>query len=445
MPGALALAHPKHPNMIQALVEKFIKNPGNLRMGSNKLARRWGVSPEEVREARSVARATLHGDEQIGTGSEDEVIHKVNNEKGTLESTTTSNWEAKTDEELAKLHRVDLTKYKISSYWSKIKASGKFTSSVFCTLRKVDNDAELQLDLLKEAIEASLEVVRPYTPPTVRSTNHRALLVITSDEHVAAANLEDDLYDIPYDKTQYLLRKARILDEIRKELDGAACENFIEIKLGDDLDGWNGGTTRSGEPGHAHILPQNMSNKAAVETYIRVNNWYWDAIMEMGIAQSHTKYDVVNSNHGGNGLDYIANLGVQIYLEAKHPSVRIEYVHKFIGHFTYGPHNLLLTHGKDENYRKRPLPLNLDPQTEVFIKQYMDINHLPADYHNLLLKGDLHQWNWNAGKFFDYVNVGSLYGSSGWVQANFGLTKPSFVIGWLDKNSKDFNLRPIYL
>lgn len=439
--------------MVDTLVEKFLSNPKNLRMGSGKLAKRWKVSYNDIKEARERAHRLLKQDNRASTSNyiadlEDEVVKKVDLEKGTLQSTTVSNFEPKTHEELALLHRIDLTLYKISSYWSKLKSTGKFTSSVFCTLRKVEEDQTLQVDLLKEILEKELKLDIRRTPRPARAFkkgNSRALIVVTADEHVAAANLQDDLYNIPYDKTEYILRKMNILEAIEKFTDGEVFDDFFDIKLGDDLDGWNCGTTRSGEPGHAHVLPQNMSNKTAVETYIRVNNYYWDELVKVNPAKNYHKYDIVNSNHGGNGLDYLANLGVQIYLEAKHPEVRINYIHKLLGHFQYGNHNFILTHGKDENYRKKPLPLNLDPVTEVFIKQYMDIHKLSADQHNVVLKGDLHQWNWNSGKFFDYINVGSLYGSSGWVQANFGLTKPSFAIGIIDSETNDFTLKPVYL
>jgi hypothetical protein len=43
-------------------------------------------------------------------------MKKVNNEKGTIESTLETSFEPKSDLELAKLHRIDLTKYKISTY-----------------------------------------------------------------------------------------------------------------------------------------------------------------------------------------------------------------------------------------------------------------------------------------------------------------------------------------
>src|SRR5690349_8622346 len=61
---------------------------------------------------------------------------RVNNEKGTLESTLILNEEPKDDIELAKLHKIDLNKYKISNYWSKVRPNGKFTSSVLASLKK---------------------------------------------------------------------------------------------------------------------------------------------------------------------------------------------------------------------------------------------------------------------------------------------------------------------
>jgi hypothetical protein len=61
---------------------------------------------------------------------------KVNNEKGTLESTLVLDYEPKDDVELAALHKINLDKYVITNYWSKVLPSGKFTSSVFSKLKK---------------------------------------------------------------------------------------------------------------------------------------------------------------------------------------------------------------------------------------------------------------------------------------------------------------------
>jgi hypothetical protein len=66
----------------------------------------------------------------------EESVKKVNNDKGTIESSIEVSFEPKDDISLAKLHKIDLSKYKISSYWSKLKSNGKFTSSVFATLKR---------------------------------------------------------------------------------------------------------------------------------------------------------------------------------------------------------------------------------------------------------------------------------------------------------------------
>ena len=61
---------------------------------------------------------------------------KVNVEKGTIESTIISDFNPKDDIELAKLHKINLDKYVITNYWSKMLPSGKFTSSVFSKIKE---------------------------------------------------------------------------------------------------------------------------------------------------------------------------------------------------------------------------------------------------------------------------------------------------------------------
>jgi len=65
-----------------------------------------------------------------------ELTTHVNVDKGTIESKVEVSFEPKDIEELAKLHKIDLNKYKISNYWSKLRPNGKFTSSVLASLKK---------------------------------------------------------------------------------------------------------------------------------------------------------------------------------------------------------------------------------------------------------------------------------------------------------------------
>jgi len=85
-----------------------------------------------------------------------ESTKKVNNDKGTIESSLELDFEPKSDEDLYKLHKINPEKYKISTYWSKMKSNGKFTSSVFATLIRIDSDLISQKEvLLKELRDAS--------------------------------------------------------------------------------------------------------------------------------------------------------------------------------------------------------------------------------------------------------------------------------------------------
>lgn len=66
----------------------------------------------------------------------EESSKKVNTEKGTIESSVITDFEPKSTEDLYKLHKIDKNLYKISTYWSKLKSNGKFTSSVLASLKK---------------------------------------------------------------------------------------------------------------------------------------------------------------------------------------------------------------------------------------------------------------------------------------------------------------------
>jgi len=103
-------------------------------------ADKLGITELEVGELLQELknREDVNNEAEAGVyiGELEEAFVKVNNEKGTLESTIESSFEPKDDIELAKLHKINLDKYKISNYWTKQKSNGKFTSSVFATLKQ---------------------------------------------------------------------------------------------------------------------------------------------------------------------------------------------------------------------------------------------------------------------------------------------------------------------
>jgi len=80
------------------------------------------------------------------------------------------------------------------------------------------------------------------------------------------------------------------------------------------------------------------------------------------------------------------------------------------------------------------LPLHLDAKTDTYFINYMKMNKIKPE-SCLVVKGDLHQYTTQVGKNFRYTNIPSIYGGSGWIEANFGYTQPAFVYQILDKNS----------
>lgn len=99
-------------------------------------AKRLGVSEKEIKKLiREAKRLTSNRHKYSG----DEAIKKENFVKGTLESVMTLSFEPKSHKELAIVHNVDLRKFAITNYWSKLKPNGRFTSSVFCKRRTSDS------------------------------------------------------------------------------------------------------------------------------------------------------------------------------------------------------------------------------------------------------------------------------------------------------------------
>jgi hypothetical protein len=97
-------------------------------------AERLGISEFEVTELLKELREKDNEPVDVIRNYTEE--RKVNVEKGTLESTITTDYEPKDDIELAKLHKINLNKYIITNYWSKMLPSGKFTSSIFSKIKQ---------------------------------------------------------------------------------------------------------------------------------------------------------------------------------------------------------------------------------------------------------------------------------------------------------------------
>lgn len=310
-------------------------------------------------------------------------------------------------------NKIDLSKYNVNkvknSYW-KSGENDNYAISVELT-PKVE---ELQ-DSLLDSIKNVLSNIERYTfKENSVSSDGNSINVYLSDIHVGANITNEGLYDIEYNDKVLQNRLKELYKRIIKHVKTfGKFEDLFLINLGDSLDGFNNQTTRGG-----HHLPQNMTNKEQFENYLKLMIEFCDSIIESGeICDNFHFYSVGDSNHDGD-LQYIVNRTLEIYLQNRY-NVDTNVFRKFMGHYSYGEHTFILTHGKDKINLKHGLPLTLNEKTENFINDYIYQNNIRSKYIHLV-KGDLHQSATQYSKRFRYKNCMSIFGSSEWSMMNFG-------------------------
>tara|TARA_R110000782_G_scaffold74248_1_gene148410 strand:- start:8235 stop:9467 length:1233 start_codon:yes stop_codon:yes gene_type:complete len=127
-------------------------------------AERLGISEFEVNELMKELKEKdiEHEEFPLTTNSLLGESRKVNIEKGTIETTVTSNFDPKDDLELATLHKINLDKYIITNYWSKMLPGGNFTSSVFSKRKQAkDYSAEDFSKFLESFTPNNIKVTKP--------------------------------------------------------------------------------------------------------------------------------------------------------------------------------------------------------------------------------------------------------------------------------------------
>lgn len=143
--------------------EWFVENPGTL-LTALEIAKKFNFLPNESsyirsQRVRDLKKRALKNKNQPQPLLIEESSIKVNLEKDTLESTKIISFEPKSIESLYKEHNIDPSVYKIKNYWSKKLSSGKFTSSVFATLRK--SSKEFESDLFTEFLKTYKSSYKP--------------------------------------------------------------------------------------------------------------------------------------------------------------------------------------------------------------------------------------------------------------------------------------------
>lgn len=292
------------------------------------------------------------------------------------------------------------------------------------------NQFVLKEELIKDVIN---EVVT--SPPKkikVKEYSEEALKATFTDAHVGMnpSSRKNSLFQYEYNEEIFNKNIDIFLTEIIKEADGKTFEVFYLDDLGDGLDGYNKQTVRGG-----HNLQQNMNNVEQFEAYIKGKSRLIKTIIESKIAKKVIIRSVVNDNHSGS-FSHIANLTIKLLMQQlySHDTVTFEIFDRFMQHYFYGDHCFILTHGKDDEFMFRGLPLKLDARATKFVNDYIDHYEIKSKYIHLE-KGDLHQCGLDRTKKFDYRNFMSFAPPSEHVRHNYGDCYSGFAIQRIPKHS----------
>lgn len=420
----------------EQLKQKFIDSPYLLEMGAGKLSAQFGVTRDDIYKAKAEVRS-----EQNRYQSQP-IFHKLEEILNTPKYTgseRTSESEVKKFEsgkplspkEIEELAGVDNINTYVARVWEKLQTNGVWTYSIDIRYRTKDFYSK---DELKEKLKELMPDVKPFPLPLVADVQDKALLIVLADEHVGAINTTN-LFGS--EGLSYSEKLSAILTEVR--LLNSNFEEVHIISLGDQLNGWNSQTTRGG-----HEV-KSLSNKEQFDGYVKARVKFYDQLFSSGISENYFVHDVENSNHSGSGFSYMANQALNMYLEAKFPQVLQMSINDALDGFEYGNHLILMGHGKDEKYQKKPMPAVLDAKTDLFLYDFLQSRaYSPYEKHVTFYKGDLHQHGLQIGRFGRYVNVQSVIGNSDYGDINYGNTKSGALLEIIDKHSYRVRSQPIW-
>ena len=274
---------------------------------------------------------------------------------------------------------------------------------------KLINKLATELNSLKYAKDFHFTIDGNYTPKTYTPCYKvdQTLVLHIADTHVGATLSSTSLFDNTWNEAEF----DRRLEEVLNRVSSLGPFNTIIINLlGDYLDGMDGMTAR-----RDHVMPQNMDNKKQFNVFIKYMLRFIEDIQSL--CNNVEIYAVPEGNHGGYA-DYFAIKALEYATNAYLPNVYFKVFDRYYGTFDVKSHQYLIFHGKDGQFMKKPMPLNLNDSTSSLLRDWMDREQLTGDNIHII-KGDLHSNNLNSCRKFDYRNVLSLFGDSDYSQMNY--------------------------
>ena len=304
---------------------------------------------------------------------------------------------------------VELTfQNKESGYLKKVEQDrSKMTEAKLKDVIKDFSDYKKSMESIIQATITNTPI-KPITPNTPVEGRTQDLVLHLSDLHIGAKVSNDCFYENPYSIEIVRERMQKLLNELQ----GKQYDTIVINLLGDMLDGMNGETTRGGNP-----LPQNLDNYEQVNSYISIMTDFMTGLHNLKICNHIKVYSVKCGNHDGV-VGYTATMALFAKLQLMFPNYEFKLFNDFFGYYEFKGHKWIICHGKDDEFMRKGLPLNLGLKEKGMIYDWLDSKEIYGrNIH--FIKGDLHTENINSCYKLDYRNVLSFFGSSDYSAYNF--------------------------
>lgn len=281
------------------------------------------------------------------------------------------------------------------------------------TKKLLDKVQKENIELKKQQFTINLPEKPEVTKIDLLEPVGNDLILHIADMHLGARVNSGSLYKENY-YYGYQEAKKRLNTILDKVCNLEAFDTIIINLLGDNVDccGVDGKTARLD-----HHMPQNLDAKEQCNFYIKLMTDFIASLIENQCCSNIKVYSVPCGNHGG-AFEYACNMALLNAINVYFPDVETKMFDTFFGSYDFKGHKWIICHGKDDQFMKKGLPLNLDAVTHTKLQEWLDDNEI-YDEKIHFIKGDLHSESINSCRRFDYRNVLSLFGASDYSNYNF--------------------------
>lgn len=246
---------------------------------------------------------------------------------------------------------------------------------------------------------------------SVNKVDNEYINLYLADMHIGATMGFAPLYD---ENVNFGFNELdRRLNEVISKVRSFGSFDHINICLMGDMMDCCGPTNKTARLDHD--LPENMDGYEQANGYITLITNFVKRIAALNICNHINLYSVRCGNHTGV-VEYVATKALFASLKSEYISTTL--FDSFFGVFNEKSEVFVLSHGKDDKFCRRGMPLNLDDKNKALIYEWLDDKGITGNNIHII-KGDLHSSNYNSCRKFDYRNVLSLFGASDYSSYNF--------------------------